>query len=147
MAAKQIDYYKVLGVDPHADDRTIRSAYRQRARRYHPDVAKGPTAVRRFLMIREAYEVLADPRRREEYDRLISMAIVASRSPRQRAAPDRGTDASSEPSAPHYGFRVVLDMLGILRLDVDVRVASLSPDAVSKPRRSPAPYRRHRRGE
>lgn len=143
-----MDYYRLLGVDRAADSRAIRSAYRRLARRYHPDVAKGPVAARRFLVIREAYAMLSDPERREEYDRLIARSVRAPRFSGPRATtPDRGTDASVAPFAPLSGFRLVLDTLGILRIDVDVRVGSLSPDVMSGPRRSAARGRKRHQEE
>ena len=44
MAVEFKDYYKILGVERTADDKTIKSAYRKLARKYHPDVAKGKDA-------------------------------------------------------------------------------------------------------
>jgi len=142
VAEKLIDYYKVLGLDPDADPRAIRSAYRLLARRYHPDVAKGRAAARRFLVIQEAYEVLSDPEKRQAYDRLISTPPPTRHSPgRRMATPDRRSAASAE-SSSDSGFRLVIDALGILRLDVDIRVSDLSTDTVSPPRPSPTQGRR-----
>jgi curved DNA-binding protein len=64
------DYYDALGVprDASADD--IRRAYRKLARENHPDVNKDPAAEDRFKEISEAYEVLRDEEKREQYDRL-----------------------------------------------------------------------------
>jgi len=65
------DYYAILGVDRSADDKTIKSAYRRLARKYHPDVAKGKDAGgEKFKEISEAYEVLSDPEKRRRYDTL-----------------------------------------------------------------------------
>jgi DnaJ-class molecular chaperone len=69
MAVEFKDYYKILGVDRKADDKTIKSAYRRLARKYHPDVAKGKDG-ERFKEINEAYEVLSDPEKRQRYDSL-----------------------------------------------------------------------------
>ena len=68
MAVEFKDYYRILGVDRKADDKTIKSAYRKLARKYHPDVNKGQDA--RFKEINEAYEVLSDPEKRRRYDTL-----------------------------------------------------------------------------
>src|SRR3989475_12615754 len=64
------DYYRILGVDRHADDKTLKSAYRRLARKHHPDVAKTKDAGERFKEINEAYEVLSDPKKRQRYDTL-----------------------------------------------------------------------------
>ena len=70
MAVDFKDYYKILGVDRKADDKTIKSAYRRLARKYHPDVAKSKDATERFKEVSEAYEVLSDPEKRRRYDSL-----------------------------------------------------------------------------
>jgi DnaJ-class molecular chaperone len=70
MAVEFKDYYKILGVDRSADDKTIKSAFRRLARKYHPDVAKTKDAGERFREINEAYEVLSDPEKRRRYDTL-----------------------------------------------------------------------------
>ncbi|TBU99780.1 DnaJ C-terminal domain-containing protein [Stutzerimonas kirkiae] len=64
------DYYAILGVDEQADAKTIKSAYRKLAHRYHPDVSKEQNAEERFKEVAEAYEVLKDPEKRSEYDHL-----------------------------------------------------------------------------
>lgn len=63
------DYYEVLGVDRGASEEEIRRAYRNLARRYHPDVNKESGAAERFQEITEAHEVLSDPQKRKDYDR------------------------------------------------------------------------------
>ncbi len=64
------DYYKILGVSRTADEKTIRTAYRTLARKYHPDVNPGDKAAEeRFKEVNEAHEVLADPAKRKMYDR------------------------------------------------------------------------------
>src|SRR2546427_721075 len=70
MAVDFKDYYRILGVDRKADDKTIKSAYRRLARKHHPDVAKTKDATERFKEISEAYEVLSDPEKRRRYDSL-----------------------------------------------------------------------------
>jgi len=63
------DYYKTLEIDEKADAKAIKSAYRRMARKYHPDVG-GKGQEERFKAINEAYQVLSDPTKRAEYDRL-----------------------------------------------------------------------------
>src|SRR5438552_16722714 len=70
MAVDFKDYYRILGVDRKADDKTIQSAYRRLARKHHPDVAKGKDTADKFKEIAEAYEVLSDPDKRRRYDTL-----------------------------------------------------------------------------
>ncbi len=70
MALAYTDYYEVLGVPRDADQDAIRRAYRKLARQYHPDVNSDSEAENRFKELGEAYEVLSDPDKREQYDRL-----------------------------------------------------------------------------
>jgi molecular chaperone DnaJ len=63
------DYYEVLGVDRNADDATIKKAYRQLAKKYHPDVSTETNAEEKFKEVQEAYEVLSDSQKRSQYDR------------------------------------------------------------------------------
>ncbi len=65
------DYYKILGVDKNADEKTIKRAYRKLAQQYHPD--KNPNnkvSEEKFKEINEAYEVLGDADKRSKYDQL-----------------------------------------------------------------------------
>lgn len=64
------DYYKTLGVEPDADNKAIKIAYRKLARKYHPDVSDQPDAEAQFKEVTEAYEVLKDSAKRAEYDEL-----------------------------------------------------------------------------
>ncbi len=63
------DPYDLLGVARDADADTIKRAYRQLARQYHPDVNPDPASQERFKEVSRAYEVLSDPQKRAAYDR------------------------------------------------------------------------------
>ncbi|NNK57210.1 MAG: DnaJ domain-containing protein [Desulfofustis sp.] len=63
-----IDYYEILGVTRSATQEDIHRAYRQRARKFHPDVNKDKDAEAEFKKINEANEVLKDPEKRKLYD-------------------------------------------------------------------------------
>lgn len=65
------DYYAVLGVPKSATEKEIKSAYRRKARQYHPDLnPNDEAAVEQFKQVAEANEVLSDPEKRKAYDAL-----------------------------------------------------------------------------
>ena len=67
--AEKRDYYEVLGVDKNADADAIKRAFRQQAKKNHPDLNPGDKAAEeRFKEINEAYQVLSDPQKRAQYD-------------------------------------------------------------------------------
>ena len=69
MAENKRDYYEVLGVDRGADEATIKKAYRQLAKKYHPDMNPGDKeAEKKFKEASEAYAVLSDAEKRRQYD-------------------------------------------------------------------------------
>jgi len=69
MAGK--DYYEILGVKKTSSEAELKKAYRDLAKKFHPDKNKGnKEAENRFKEISEAYAVLSDKEKREQYDRL-----------------------------------------------------------------------------
>lgn len=69
MAENKRDYYEVLGLNKGASDDEIKKAYRQMAKKYHPDLNPGDKeAESRFKEVNEAYEVLSDDQKKARYD-------------------------------------------------------------------------------
>src|SRR5215472_8935943 len=89
------NYYAILGVPIDADDDTLKRAYRQLARRYHPDLA-GPGGAIQMKRINRAYDVLSDPEKRLNYDTIIGGVIDLRRGgmtrPRPRPSAQRKFD-------------------------------------------------------
>ena len=69
MAENKRDYYEVLGIERSADDTAIKKAYRQLAKKYHPDMNPGNAeAEKKFKEASEAYAVLSDTEKKAQYD-------------------------------------------------------------------------------
>lgn len=68
MSSENKNYYSILGLEKTASDAEIKSAYRKLAKKYHPDLNKDEDAEAKFKEISEAYSVLSDPAKRENYD-------------------------------------------------------------------------------
>jgi molecular chaperone DnaJ len=114
------DYYKTLGVDRRADEKTIKTAYRRLARKHHPDVNKGNAE--RFKEINEAYAVLSDPEKRKRYDTLgpdwehYAQAGAGARSPFEgRQSGGHGGRFEGEAGGFSDFFRTIFGDLGGFR--------------------------------
>ena len=64
------DYYQFMGLKADASAEDIKKAYRRLARKYHPDLNKAPDAEKNFKDLGEAYAVLGDAKKRQQYDDL-----------------------------------------------------------------------------
>ena len=99
-----MDLYEQLGVEPTADERAVRAAYRRKALQHHPDVNGGdPAAAERFKQIDHAYKVLSHPGRRRQYDR-------RTRLPRTRASTVSSAPASTT-DTPFSGVMAPYELL------------------------------------
>jgi curved DNA-binding protein CbpA len=96
-----IDPYKVLQVDPEAEDEVIQAAYRRLARKYHPDVA-GQDAADRMSAINAAWALIGDPAARRRYDGDQAIRAHAAEAERRAwaSAPPTPPDAPVKPAAP-----------------------------------------------
>jgi curved DNA-binding protein CbpA len=111
------DYYAILGVPRAADGATIHSAFRARARQYHPDTGAGSSAPK-FSEALEAYHTLSDPQLRRQHD--IDLGTPTRQSniiPEPLFAPER-----SWPDYRHSGahqFDIVRELFELIESDLD----------------------------
>lgn len=105
------NHYAVLGIGSAASPEAIKSAYRQKARRVHPDA--GHKEARDFHAVQAAYQVLSDPRRRAEYDRAFREWLLSV----GRVLCERCGVANHVPSIP-AGFHPTCGSCG-MRLHID----------------------------
>jgi DnaJ-class molecular chaperone len=132
-----IDHWAVLGLAPDADRATLKRAFRQQARRWHPDLnGNDPVAEERFKQVNEAYAVLSDPRRRNAWER------SRTRSASGRVGSGDDPFASGFPSFERY-LEVVLGRPR-RESDPDGRDQGEDGDADGSP--PPPPPEPHRRG-
>ncbi|MQL99715.1 hypothetical protein Taro_032443 [Colocasia esculenta] len=82
-------FYDLLGIPQGGSSAEIKRAYKEMARRYHPDVCPSPDRTdeytRRFIEVQEAYETLSDPGRRARYDRDLARGLHLAFSARRRS--------------------------------------------------------------
>jgi curved DNA-binding protein CbpA len=97
------DAYKVLQVDPEAEDEVIQAAYRRLARKYHPDLAGGAEAAARMAAINAAWELIGEPTTRAVYDRARTSPTsrpAGSGNAQAAAGPDRARPATHPRPSP-----------------------------------------------
>ena len=66
--AEKRDYYDILGLNKGSSEQEIKSAYKKLAKKFHPDISKEENAEEKFKEILEAYSVLSDPQKKQNYD-------------------------------------------------------------------------------
>src|SRR5688500_15100621 len=109
------DYYDVLGVSPDAGAEERKRAYRQLARRYHPDIS-GADRGTAFLELARAYDVLREPSRRRRYDAGLSQVWRP------------GTDP--EPGRSWFADEVAIDFPSVASVLDRMRDAFFTPEPV-----------------
>lgn len=86
------NYYEILGISEDTSPEDMKSAYRDLAKKWHPDINKSPEASEKFKKVSEAYKVLSDENERKKYD----------------FARQRGTDYSSNFDPSDFNFGDIL---------------------------------------
>ncbi|GAU32177.1 hypothetical protein TSUD_68480 [Trifolium subterraneum] len=87
VVADQLSFYDLLGIPESGSLMDIKSAYKQLARKYHPDVSppgRVEEYTKRFIQVQEAYETLSDPSRKIMYDRDMARGIHLAFNARKR---------------------------------------------------------------
>src|SRR6266545_2204076 len=102
-----VTHYEVLGVAPTASAPEIKQAYREQARRHHPDLGGRDDTMER---LNRAWATLGDPARRRAYDNVLGIGVSSTASPPPAPAPfvtddgedeeDWGPEPIPEPSKP-----------------------------------------------
>src|SRR5262245_45579874 len=90
-------YYVALDVAEDADEAAIKSAFRAKAKRLHPDFNPSPIAAKQFNRLHEAYATLIDAKRRAAYDRPWKNRPKSEPKTEPRSQPHARTEARSEP--------------------------------------------------
>lgn len=134
-----MSWYDVLGVAPTASASEIREAYRALARRHHPDQqssAAGAAGGEEMARINEAYRVLGDPARRNDYDRSLRAGSSTTQPESNRASRTR-TDGVAEPRPMLPPLRMPWRTIGVAAAIGVIGVVALSQFV--DPRSDPAP--------
>jgi len=100
-----MDLYELIGVRRDAGLDEIKRAYRRLARRYHPDINPGDRAAAvRFRVVADAYETLADPERRRQYDTYgLTATVLEGTTPFGFEGFDFSVESANGPSASTFG--------------------------------------------
>jgi curved DNA-binding protein CbpA len=143
-----INYYKILQVDPEAEQDVIKAAYRALSRKYHPDGSHPSTE--RMVRLNDAYAVLSDPPARARHnDELEHRDFVEGKAPVRPAAPPRMRyqEVPEEPPKPrrtyrrrNFGVGVMTQIVGISICVIGVMASGiLRPVMSSQPEPTPTP--------
>ncbi|KAK0742209.1 hypothetical protein B0T21DRAFT_346039 [Apiosordaria backusii] len=97
------DPYGTLGVSKSASQSDIKKAYYGLAKKYHPDTNKDPTAKDKFAEIQSAYEILSDPKKREQFDQFGAAGFDPSAQPGPGAAGGHPFGGGGHPFGAGFG--------------------------------------------
>ncbi len=133
-----MNYYEILGVPRDADAETLKKAYREKAKQYHPDRNRNDkNAAKKFTKIHHIYKILSDPNRRASYDAKISSPPPPPPPSKRRDSkrPDGGANTDEKGNGgPHkespfnntkttknFNMSTLIDKSGFFHLFWDVR--------------------------
>ena len=108
--------YEILGVSKQATPTQIKAAYRRLVLLRHPDQAGESADVGAFIEVTRAYEVLSDPARRAEYDRMIALRNVPMPKPGQKATPSAQRRPEQRVSERDLRTQLAKDLSQLIRM-------------------------------
>ena len=127
------NHYKTLGVPRDADEKKIRSAYRNLAKKFHPDTGEGSSA-EEFHAVQGAYEVLSDSEKRRQYD----LRRAIRRIEETRIHPVHGTwSPGFEGFGSGAGFPAHVDLRGLASSRRPEPISVFGSQSVHVPRNDP----------
>lgn len=137
-----LTHYQRLGVDHDAPPAAIRRAFRALARQLHPDVNRAPDAAAEFTQVQQAYEVVSDPVKRREYDRLLRQSTALPGNGSGQAHYTWSNIAEAGASVAEPGPDEIEDLWQTFFAR---RAGEATESAPSRPRKRPAPKGRAKR--
>lgn len=117
---KNINYYKLLGLNENFTPQELKKAYFKKAKQYHPDVNKSKNAEAIFKHVNEAYETLKNPDSRREYD----YAIKNSKNEFSTSSRNNPYTYRSTPNTNHNAILQLFILANLSQNDIDAFINS-----------------------
>ncbi|AFY72736.1 DnaJ-class molecular chaperone with C-terminal Zn finger domain [Synechococcus sp. PCC 7502] len=128
------NYYEILGITPWANERQIRSAYRDLSKLYHPDTTKlsPEVSLEKFKELNQAYATLSNPDRRKSYDQSIqftrSYTFTVKTQAHQPLSYDNGLPSERPLSAGELFALFIIGLSLLVCLGLAIAVSILRGD-------------------
>lgn len=114
-----INYYKILEIPEYSDEVTIKRAYRNLSKKYHPDINNEPSSHQFFIQINQAYEVLSNPEKKQFYDSQLYHSLHHVTSTKFQNVKLNYFNASSNLFVPNSYIVVSWDVTNATRVFID----------------------------